>query len=81
MVKIMENPIKIWWFGGTTIFGHIHMKANNLSVFPTSWSPSTSAFTSVEESTSHSVFMAIMQDTHDPVFKQKTDRGGLPEKK
>ena len=24
---IMENPIKIGWFGGTTIFGNIHIKA------------------------------------------------------
>ena len=25
MVKIKENPIKMGWFGGTTIFGNIHM--------------------------------------------------------
>ena len=25
MVKIMENPIKMGWFGGTTIFGNIHL--------------------------------------------------------
>ena len=25
MVKIMENPIKMGWFGGTTIFGNIHI--------------------------------------------------------
>ena len=25
MVKIMENPIKMGWFGGTIIFGNIHV--------------------------------------------------------
>ena len=25
MVKIMENPIKMGWFGGTTIFGNTHI--------------------------------------------------------
>ena len=25
MVKIMENPINMGWFGGTPIFGNIHL--------------------------------------------------------
>ena len=41
MVKIMENPIKMGWFGGTTIFGNIHMSTKmhffKMQVLP-SWS-------------------------------------------
>ncbi len=29
MVKIMENPIKMGWFGGTPIFGNIHLLSDN----------------------------------------------------
>ena len=39
MVKIMENPITVRWFGGTTIFGNIHIqiwcfKWKSLEAFP-----------------------------------------------
>ena len=27
----MENPIKMGWFGGTTIFGNIHMSSHMLN--------------------------------------------------
>ena len=27
MVKMMENPIKMGWFGGTTTFGNIHINS------------------------------------------------------
>ena len=30
MVKIMENPIKNGWFGGTIIFGNTQIKANDM---------------------------------------------------
>ena len=40
MVKIMENPIKMGWFGGTTIFGNIHIP---WSIEPLSIPPSRSA--------------------------------------
>ena len=34
MVKIMENPIRMGWFGGTIIFGNIHnMYDNTFSTF------------------------------------------------
>ena len=33
----MENPIKMGWFGGTTIFGNTHIGKQCLQLQPTEW--------------------------------------------